>query len=200
MPNTELRNGAIQQMIAEVKHCINEEPGAISMDKVKTLVEALSKRADLFRTSDFPVVPGGVETVYSLYCEPDGEYAVYLSSARHGMNYRPHDHGNSWAVVAVVTGRERHRLYERKGDGGSGDTALQLTKEIVLKPGMAIALRKGDMHSIEAVDDKPLVSLHFYHYGFPYQDGRIEYDPVTKGYEGKVNNDPVVDRNIYMGV
>ncbi len=158
------------QSIQEVLH---GDVGDLS--EAERLLESLSARSELFSVADFPL-PSGAETdrTFLLHENADGTSALYMCTSVPGMEYRPHDHGGSWAVIAAVAGAEKHRFYSAR----PGEAPVQ-TGEKICKPGQPVSMRAEDIHSIHAAGDVPLMHLHLYGMAFHKQSERREFDPAT---------------------
>lgn len=67
----------------------------------------------------------------------------------------PHDHG-TWAVILLLSGKERNTLHTRDGDG------IREVSSVVLAPGDVLPMRPEVIHVAECVSSAPAVGLHVY--------------------------------------
>ncbi len=178
----EQRSRQIVETIAKIKTVLADGTGIENLNKAKSLLMDLAGRGELFPKSDFQNPAGtGEDCTFRLYEEPGGEFALYLAIVSKGVTNTPHDHGNSWAVIAAVDGQERHHLYNRVDDGKTdGKGELEYAGALMVEPGSALSMLVGGIHSIEGVSEEPNRNLHLYGHGFEHQDGRREYD-LDKG-------------------
>lgn len=73
-----------------------------------------------------------------------------------GLRTPPHDH-STWAVILMLTGRERNILYRRCRRHG-----LDKTGEALLKPGSVFRMNEDTIHVAECATDEPAIALHVY--------------------------------------
>ncbi len=171
------RRQAVQGAIGQIKDIMAAGVTVETLEAAKAVLMALCDKAALFPRDDFPL-PGDGETerTFLIHEDADGGFALYVNSGLPGQTARPHDHGGSWAIVAAIDGKERHRLYlEDKEGAGSGAENLRQMAEIVVRPGTAVSLLPEGIHSIHA-ENTPLLHLHLYGKGFPHQEERREFD------------------------
>lgn len=183
MPVKAERDQAIRQTINQIRPALAEGISVETLEIAKTRLMLLCARADLFPRSDFPLPAGDAsERTFLVHEDEDGRFALYVNSGTKGQTYRPHDHGGAWAIVAAISGEERHRLYVREAheDGDVEGTArLSLRAEIDVRPGAAVSMLPEGIHSIHALGEEPLLHLHLYGKRFSDQGTRTEYDPDT---------------------
>ena len=167
------RKEAIETAVKSIEAVL--DPDLKHLVEAERLLGELSQRADLFPVADF-ALPAGDETdrTYLVHEHENGTYALYVCTSVTGIEYRPHDHGGSWAVIAAITGAEQHRFYS----AASGDAPVK-TGEKVCQPGHPVSMPPTGIHSIHAVGDIPLMHLHLYGTAFHQQSERREFDPVT---------------------
>ncbi|MCA9634559.1 MAG: hypothetical protein KC420_00805 [Myxococcales bacterium] len=104
-----------------------------------------------------PVDPG--YSIEALYDEPGLESVVQLVAWLAGGARGAHDHGHL-ALVAVLSGVERHTFWRRRPDGDTGDAGLEQVTTLELGPGSLVALAPDAVHSVEVLAD--VVSLNLY--------------------------------------
>lgn len=149
-----------------------------TLAQARTHLLELAAQATLFPRSDFPLPEEGKnERTFLIQEDSDGAYALYVNSGLKGQTTRPHDHGESWAIVVAVEGEERHKVYRRVDDGSvEGRGTVEVIDEIDVRPGEGICLPESGIHSIHALGDEPLLHLHLYGQSFANQSTRTEYD------------------------
>jgi predicted metal-dependent enzyme (double-stranded beta helix superfamily) len=88
-----------------------------------------------------------------------------------GRRTPPHDHG-AWAMILLLSGREKNTLYRREPGG------LRKAGEITLEPGAVLPMLADTVHVAESVGDTPAIGLHVY--GGDILDlPRRMWDPAT---------------------
>ncbi len=172
----EQRKQAIIAMVDRVRHCLNEGINIDSIELAKRELMKLCEQWELFPREDFPVPSDEQpELFFHIYEDPVQEYSLYVYSALPGQAYRPHNHGNSWAIVAAIEGMEIHSLYRQAGYSST----VEWVTDIIVKPGTAVSLLPGGIHAIQSAGDCPLLHLHFYGKSFEIQGERTEFDVKT---------------------
>lgn len=183
MPVKTEREQAIKEAIDDIRPVLAREVSVESLEIAKARLMQLCARADLFPRSDFPLPEGdATERTFLVHEDDDGGCALYVNSGTMGQTYRPHDHGGAWAIVAAISGEERHCLYVREArrDGDAdGIARLALRAEIDVRPGAAVSMLPEGIHSIHALGEQPLLHLHLYGKRFADQGTRTEYDADT---------------------
>ncbi len=172
------RTEAIAETLDKIRGELAGGASADALSAARTHLIALASRAELFPRSDFPLPEeGSNERTFLIQEDDDGSYALYVNSGLKGQTTRPHDHGESWAIVVAVEGEERHRIYRRVDDGSvEGKGTVEVIDEVDVRPGIGICLPESGIHSIHANSDEPLLHLHLYGRSFANQSTRTEYD------------------------
>ncbi|GJH35889.1 cysteine dioxygenase family protein [Paraburkholderia hospita] len=176
------RKAAVQTLLADARTIIDEK--GVTREALAAisarLLELATHRA-LFDSADFPPPQrdsGDTSTRYRLNPGEDG-FALYLNSLLPGKTTIPHNH-DTWAVIAAIDGAELNRIYRRTDDGRDPDHAkIELSQEIVVRPGVPIAFLPDDIHSIHVGGAEP--TLHFHLYGRPLETltGRLGFETDT---------------------
>ena len=97
-----------------------------------------------------------------LHAEEDNSLFVVVDSWLPGRGVRPHDHG-TWAVVVGMTGPEHNVFWQRVDDGTqAGHAQLEKTGEVTVGIGEAVAMRSGEIHSVENRSGETTLSFHVY--------------------------------------
>ncbi len=177
----ERRNHAVAETIGNIREALADGPTVASLEKAKPMLMSLCARTELFPRTDFPLPEGDeTERTFLIHEDENGEFALYVNSGLPGQTYRPHDHGGSWAIVAAVSGMEKHRLYrKRHGGTDSAGPPIEQVGEIDVQPGAAVSMLPEGIHSIHALGQEPLLHLHLYGRRFADQSKRSEYDLET---------------------
>ncbi len=181
MTRQEKRNRAVNAAIEDI--CAIMESGASveNLGQAKARLIALAACQDLFTFEDFPLPEDdAMENSYLLHEYDDGSYSLYVNSGAPHQYYAPHDHGDAWAVIAGVQGRERHQLYVRRSEDDPGDGPLIWKGEFVVAQGEAVTMQPDGIHEVNAMDGQPLLHLHLYAKNFVLQGDRWKYD-LEKG-------------------
>lgn len=156
-----------------------------SLSEMREHLYALASQQELFPREDFPPPTDGDTNIrYVLSEDDDQRFALYLNSILPGKLTEPHNH-TTWAIVVAVEGEERNRFYKRTDDGSvPGKAALEFDEEIVVKPGVGVAMMPDDIHSITVVGHTPTLHFHMYgraietlteRVGYNVEEGTCEY-------------------------
>ena len=181
MNTKQARFKAIETTVSEVKAHLSGGVTQKGLGRAKKALMTLAGHKSLFPRSDFPVPDSEqIDRTFLAYEENDGSYALYVNSSLPGQSSHPHDHGGTWAIVAAVSGKETHRVYEvADRDAPESITNIRQVDEVVVQPETAIALMPDGIHSIHATSDEPLLHLHLYGKSYAHQGERKVYD-LTK--------------------
>ena len=149
-----------------------------ALDRIKAEMLHLAESEALFPANEFPPPPDGEQGArrYLLQEDPDGRFAIYMLSINPGNSTKPHDH-TTWAVVVAVEGQELNKVYRRTDDGSAeGRASLELEREVMVEPGVGIALMPEDIHSIHTSGSKSTRHLHVYGMALERLDERQGFD------------------------
>ncbi len=176
------RTEAITEALAKIRNDLAAGTTDDALSTARDHLLALASKTELFPRSDFPLPEEGKnERTFLIQEDDDGGYALYVNSGLKGQTTRPHDHGESWAIVVAVEGEERHRVYNRVDDSSvEGMGSVEVIGEVDVRPGEGICLPESGIHSIHALGEEPLLHLHLYGKSFANQSTRTEYD-LEKG-------------------
>ena len=175
------RAAAVDDMLARVREI--ERTRGVTRDALNDMREELyelAARKELFPGSDFPPPEGGASNIrYLLSEDADKRFALYMNSIRPGKLTNPHNH-TTWAIVAAVEGEEINRFYERTDDGADpGKAALKQIGEVVVRPGVGVAMMPDDIHSIAVTGGAPTLHLHIYGKSLDAIPDRLGFDLET---------------------
>ena len=156
-----------------------------SLSEMREHLYVLASQQELFPREDFPPPTDGDTNIrYVLSEDDDQRFALYLNSILPGKLTEPHNH-TTWAIVVAVEGEEQNRFYRRADDGSvPGKATLEFDEEIVVKPGVGVAMMPDDIHSIAVVGDTPTLHFHMYgraietlteRVGYNIEEGTCEY-------------------------
>ena len=171
------RKSAVEKTVNQIKQILDDNESVENLEEAKSILMRLCENKALFPHDDFPIPADGIDCTYLIHQEPDSRYALYVNSSLPGQTSEPHDHGDSWAIVAAIEGEETHHLYVSNEHDGSD---LREVAELVVKPGNAVSMLRDGIHSIEANGEQPLLHLHLYGRSFDTQLERRQFDPATK--------------------
>jgi predicted metal-dependent enzyme (double-stranded beta helix superfamily) len=191
----EIRSGQIVTTIADIKAILNSGTDIEHLEKAKVKLMDLATRGDLFPHVDFPhSETGQLNRNYRLYEDDSGEFALYLAIVSKGFINGPHDHGNSWALIAAIEGQERQHLYRRIDDGKTtGAAQLEYAGEFMVEQHSALSMPVGGIHSIEGISEEPSRNLHLYGYGYEIQKDRKEFNLDLGTYAHSYNEAGVLE-------
>ena len=114
-------------------------------------------------------------SVNLLYEEPNFPLTVQTVVWLPGQVSPIHNHA-TWGIVALISGREKNRLWRRTHNSEDPER-IEPTGEIILEPGDIISLTANAIHSVEAMGDEPTISFNIY--GETDYPQRFEFDPLT---------------------
>lgn len=155
-----------------------------SLSEMREHLYALASQQELFSRKDFPPPTDGDTNIrYVLSEDDDQRFALYLNSILPGKLTEPHNH-TTWAIVVAVEGEEQNRFYKRTDDGSVlGKATLEFDEEIVVKPGVGVAMMPDDIHSIAVVGDTPTLHFHMYGRAIETLTERVGYNIAEGTYE-----------------
>ena len=155
-----------------------------SLSEMRECLYALALQQGLFPREDFPPPTDGDTNIrYVLSEDDDQRFALYLNSILPGKLTEPHNH-TTWAIVVAVEGEEQNRFYKRTDDGSvPGKATLEFDEEIVVKPGVGVAMMPDDIHSIAVVGNTPTLHFHMYGRAIETLSERVGYDIEEGTYE-----------------
>lgn len=171
------RDAAVSQAMSGIRAILDPDVTVDRLEQAKQVLVRLCDRSDLFNHDAYPLPPGDeIESTYLIQCDDDGRYALYVSCAKPGMAYRPHNHGGSWAIIGGVQGHESHRMYAETGDPAD---PIDHRATLMVRPGHAVSMMPDGIHAIAVEGTEPILNLHLYGHRFEDQMARSEFDEAT---------------------
>lgn len=95
-----------------------------------------------------------------LYRDPAHGFVLLAHTEPAGLYRRPHDHGRSWVIYAVLQGEIEMGSYARTVDRHDGATSLVKTNATLVRPGQVQVYLAGDIHDTRCVSG-PALLLRF---------------------------------------
>ncbi|MEP2531741.1 cysteine dioxygenase family protein [Shimia sp.] len=174
----EKRSRSIVETMGKIKSALSAGLSVEALNQAKAHLSELAAQSELFSETDFPW-PSAEENnhMYCIYRGENGDMALYVDVLLQGAGSTPHNHGNSWAIISGVRGREKHNLFHRvDGGDGPGQAKLKQAGSITIASGESVSMQVGGIHSVETVDDQSVLMLHCYGRAFEDQTARLEFD------------------------
>ena len=179
------RAAAVTSTVAGI-HEIAETQGInpTALEEIRGELSELAAQRDLFPAGDFPAPTDGDTTRrYILSEDVDQTFALYMNLVMPGHYSRPHNH-TTWAAVVAIEGEEVNQFFRRTDDGSTpGKATLQFEREVVVQPGIGVALMPDDIHSIANNGNVPTMHLHMYGRSLETLTERIGFDVENGTYE-----------------
>ena len=136
--------------------------GSPHPERVRALVADALQDRDWLEPRYAAIPDGDAYALFPVYRDPRKRCSMLVVSLRPGVPLPVHDHG-SWAVIGVYSGRERETRYARLDDRRTaGHASLVRASESVNEAGSVVVVPDGEIHSVEALDGLPAISLHVY--------------------------------------
>lgn len=171
------RTEVVNRAIDNIRKIVSTGHSVENLTIAKSFLIELASNKKLFTFDDFPLpTDGAMECSYLIHEEDDGGYSLYVNSGAPHQYYAPHDHGDAWAIIAGVRGRERHQLYIKRPPDDPGKGILKKMGEVVVAAGEAVTMQPEGIHEVNAMDGVPLLHLHLYAKNFVLQGERWKYD------------------------
>lgn len=157
-------NEAVARFIAEAEEIVRK--GGVTPD---TLAAVAAKLATLARSTADLVYQRDLESMHGVAASSRiigrGSAGSVLMLARfpHETETPVHDH-NSWGIVCVIRGRDRHRRWERVDDGGvEGSARLRLgdEREVAQYETVAFGGPPDDIHSQQGIGEAAWELVYF---------------------------------------
>jgi hypothetical protein len=153
-------------------------PSKEAFDAIAEELRSLAKRPGLVSEERLQNLHGATAAATII---AEGEDGSALMLARFpAENPTPVHNHDSWAVICVVEGRDRHIKWERTDDGSvEGRAEIHIVEERELEPGDVEFLDEppGDIHSQQGIDGDAWELVYFG--SNPLPKTRTYFDPDT---------------------
>ncbi len=133
---------------------------SLIVEQIEPLLKRVMLRDDLVQESLKTEMSDGRYS-YTFFRAEDESLAITAPAFLPGRPISVHDH-LTWGVIGVYSGQQKTTRYRRVDRGESEGTAeLELYSDEVLNRGATYPLiPPDDIHRIEALGDKPGISIH----------------------------------------
>jgi predicted metal-dependent enzyme (double-stranded beta helix superfamily) len=152
-----------------VARCTDAAQSAEPMRAVREVVESWKDRIAQIEQALAYVSGVGGNARQVFYRSPD--LTMLKVCFPEGRRTPPHDHG-TWAMILLLSGREKNTLYRREAGG------LRKAGEVTLEPGTILPMLAETVHVAESIGDRPAIGLHVYG-GDILELPRRMWDPQT---------------------
>jgi len=179
------RTGAVESTVALIRKIAKTKGiNPSSLEEIRKALAQLGAKRELFPASDFPAPTDGDTTRrYILSENLDQTFTLYMNLVMPGHYSRPHNH-TTWATVVAIEGEEVNQFFRRTDDQSvSGKATLEFEREVIVQPGISVALMPDDIHSIANKGSVPTMHLHMYGRSLETLSERIGFDIKNGTYE-----------------
>lgn len=145
------------------------------LEAIRPLVRRLLTSSEWLQGEYLEPDPETGWSVLMLYDEPDFPLTVQTVAWLPGRVSPIHNHA-TWGVVALISGQEKNRFWQRANNQELSEKIEQVG-ELILTPGEIISFLPDAIHSVEALGDEPTITFNLY--GETNYEQRFEFDPVT---------------------
>ena len=156
----------VQELVAR---CARAAEADDAMRAVRAVVEGLREEVAAIERSLAYVSGVGGNARQVFYRSPG--LTLLKVCFPNGRRTPPHDHG-TWAMILLLSGREKNTLYRREAAG------LRKAGEVTLERGAILPLLADTVHVAESLGDTPAIGLHVYG-GDILELPRRMWDPET---------------------
>lgn len=126
-------------------------------------------------TTQIPDVTSEEGTAFLLlYNEPGFPLTIQTEVMLPGTSTSIHNHG-TWGIVAILGGKQKHTFWKRSPTPEFPDKIEQVGEQF-FHQGDIISLTTDAIHCVEAVENKPTVTLNLYGETIAK---RFNFDPLT---------------------
>ena len=136
-----------------VGRCAQAAESADPMRAVRAVVEGLRNDVEAIEASLSYVSGVGGNARQVFYRSPN--LTLLKVCFPSGRRTPPHDHG-TWAMILLLSGREKNTLYRRE------PTGLRKAGEVTLERGAILPMLGETVHVAESLGDTPAIGLHVY--------------------------------------
>lgn len=151
-----------------------ESDDRLRLQAICPLVRRLLGGSPWLQLTDLEPDPETGWNVLTLYDEPFFPLTVQLVSWAPGTTSPIHNHA-TWGLVALLSGQEKNTFWHRAPTSEFPDR-IESVGDRLLDPGDILCLMPDTIHQIEAIGNRPTISLNLY--GETDYDRRCEFDPI----------------------
>jgi predicted metal-dependent enzyme (double-stranded beta helix superfamily) len=149
-----------------------ESEDRVRLEQICPLVRRLLTSSEWILTNFSLPNPETGWSVQVHYDEPDFPITVQTVAWSPQSSSSIHNHG-SWAIVAMLDGREQNTLWQKSPTPEFPDRIEQIGQHL-LEPGDILCLMPEAIHQIEVIGTEPTISFNIY--GVTDYDRRFEFD------------------------
>lgn len=173
----------LQQFFRAAEDLLAEHgPGPESFARVGALLRPLAADSNLVDPSRLATLHDS-SAGFSILGHGDAASTLMLARFRPDSPTPVHNH-NSWGVICVIRGRDRHILWAREDDGSQpGRAQLRMVESRELGPGDVAWFPDvpGDIHSQQGIGGDAWELVYFAR--DPTTQARLYFDPDREGVE-----------------
>ena len=150
-------NERLETFAAECHRILKADPGPTGIEAVRETLEPLLVDTDFVAAY---LGPDNNDVRKVLYEDPELGFCILAHVYKGSNEAPPHDHGPSWAIYGQATGATEMTVYDKVAEptaDAPGKAAPR--KTYVLKPGMAVAYKVGDLHSPKRDGETRLIRM-----------------------------------------
>jgi len=170
------RRSAVESTVDRIRRLTkNNDVDPSCLMAIKFELLSLAQQRELFTQHDFaPPTPGAKRQscLYRIAEDSDHRFALYVNSARAGVDTPAHNH-TTWAIIVGIDGDEMNRFYRRTDDG------VEITHTETVRAGNGVAMMPDDLHSIHIHGTEPVINFHMYGLGLEQLHARQYFEAET---------------------
>jgi 3-mercaptopropionate dioxygenase len=152
---------SVADLVRRIRKAATPQAGP-DPERVRDILEAALATPGDWIDLAYQQLGDGEYALYPVHRAEDGRCSILVVVLRPGTPLPVHNHG-SWAVIGVYKGREHETWYRRVDDGAvAGRARLEVDRTFVNERGAAGVVPDGRIHTVEAMDGAPAVSIHAY--------------------------------------
>lgn len=165
----------LYRFLTDLEDILEEKTDEIGrLTAIRPLVRRLLTSSNWIQQEWLTPDPNLGWSVFMLYSEQNLPLTVQTVVWLPGSKSPIHNHA-TWGIVALIGGKEKNTLWQRKPNKEFPDR-IEKVGEQILEPGDIISLTSDAIHSVEVVGKSPTISFNIY--GETAYDKRFEFNPV----------------------
>ena len=173
-------NYRLYRFLTEVEDTVNqaekrEETEETFLPQLRKLVRQLILNSYSIKTQSPEANYITGTSILSLYEELGFPLTIQIEKMLPAKTCSVHNHG-TWGIVAVLSGEQKNIFWQRKPSPEYQDK-IEKTEEKILRSGEIISFTSEAIHSVEAVGEKPTITLNLY--GETDGNKRFMFDPIN---------------------